>query len=137
MILQSYRLITMLRVFDPQLPPVHAAQAAGPYGTPTVKQDITIILEQDLVRKARILAKERGRTLGELLAEELERLVGDAEAIEAKAREAGVAAAEQPKRRKPDFQKLLEISARVAALPVLDSREPDEIIGYDEHGLPR
>ena len=26
--------------------------------------------------------------------------------------------------------------ARLAPLPVLDPRTPDEIIGYDEHGLP-
>jgi antitoxin VapB len=25
---------------------------------------------------------------------------------------------------------------RVDALPVLDARSPDEILGYDEHGLP-
>ena len=31
---------------------------------------------------------------------------------------------------------LLEIGARCAALPVLDGRTPDEILGYDEHGLP-
>jgi antitoxin VapB len=29
-----------------------------------------------------------------------------------------------------------EIQRRVAALPVLDSRTPEEIIGYDENGLP-
>ena len=28
------------------------------------------------------------------------------------------------------------IVARVAALPVLDDRSADDIIGYDEHGLP-
>lgn len=28
------------------------------------------------------------------------------------------------------------ISVRCAALPVLDGRSPDEILGYDEHGLP-
>lgn len=28
------------------------------------------------------------------------------------------------------------IQAMVAALPVLDHRTPDEIVGYDEHGLP-
>lgn len=28
------------------------------------------------------------------------------------------------------------IQERVAKLPVLDDRTPDEIIGYDEHGLP-
>jgi antitoxin VapB len=29
-----------------------------------------------------------------------------------------------------------EIMRRVDALPVLDSRSEDEILGYDEHGLP-
>lgn len=29
------------------------------------------------------------------------------------------------------------IAARCASLPVLDSRSPDEILGYDEDGLPR
>lgn len=28
------------------------------------------------------------------------------------------------------------IQERVARLPVLDPRSPDEILGYDEHGLP-
>ena len=32
---------------------------------------------------------------------------------------------------------LAEILRRVDQLPVLDRRRPDEIIGYDEHGLPR
>lgn len=31
---------------------------------------------------------------------------------------------------------LEEILDRVDRLPVLDSRGPDEILGYDEHGLP-
>lgn len=31
---------------------------------------------------------------------------------------------------------LLEIGRRDAALPDLDPRTPDEILGYDEHGLP-
>ena len=30
-----------------------------------------------------------------------------------------------------------EIAERCAALPVLDPRSPDEILGYDETGLPR
>ena len=29
-----------------------------------------------------------------------------------------------------------EIALRCASLPVLDSRNPDEILGYDEDGLP-
>ncbi len=32
---------------------------------------------------------------------------------------------------------LLAIGRRCAALPDLDTRTADEIIGYDEHGLPR
>jgi antitoxin VapB len=31
---------------------------------------------------------------------------------------------------------LLEIGQRCAALPDLDTRTADEILGYDEHGLP-
>jgi antitoxin VapB len=30
-----------------------------------------------------------------------------------------------------------EIATRCAALPVLDARQPDDIIGYDQHGIPR
>jgi virulence-associated protein VagC len=30
-----------------------------------------------------------------------------------------------------------EIARHCASLPVLDSRPTDEILGYDEHGLPR
>ena len=33
--------------------------------------------------------------------------------------------------------KIRRIQERLAALPVLDDRSADEIIGYDEHGLPR
>jgi antitoxin VapB len=33
-------------------------------------------------------------------------------------------------------QELSEIRARCSAWPVLDSRPPDEILGYDETGLP-
>ena len=41
-------------------------------------------------------------------------------------------------RRKPGaIKKLLDLAAEVATYPVLDDRTPDEIIGYDEHGLPR
>lgn len=31
---------------------------------------------------------------------------------------------------------IAEIQAHFAGLPVLDDRSPDEIIGYDENGLP-
>lgn len=32
---------------------------------------------------------------------------------------------------------LEEIARHAASLPVLDDRTPDEILDYDEHGLPR
>ena len=31
---------------------------------------------------------------------------------------------------------LLKIARRCACRPILDDRSPDEILGYDEHGLP-
>jgi antitoxin VapB len=41
----------------------------------------------------------------------------------------------RPARRLADD--LDEIARRCASLPVLDSRTPDEILGYDDRGLPR
>ncbi len=35
------------------------------------------------------------------------------------------------------FEKIMAIARRCSAKPLLDPRTPDEIIGYDEHGLPR
>ncbi|MGA3026806.1 MAG: type II toxin-antitoxin system VapB family antitoxin [Bryobacteraceae bacterium] len=32
---------------------------------------------------------------------------------------------------------VMEIAQRIAARPNLDPRSPDEIIGYDEQGIPR
>jgi len=34
-------------------------------------------------------------------------------------------------------EQLEEIGARCAALPDHDTRSPEEIIGFDEHGIPR
>jgi len=34
-------------------------------------------------------------------------------------------------------EELLGISDRCAALPDFDTRSPEEILGFDEHGLPR
>jgi antitoxin VapB len=44
---------------------------------------------------------------------------------------------ERQRRGKIVLSQLEEILHRVDQLPVLDSRTPDEIIGYDEQGLPR
>ena len=34
-------------------------------------------------------------------------------------------------------EQIEDLLRRVDELPTLDSRSPDEILGYDEHGLPR
>jgi antitoxin VapB len=73
-------------------------------------------------RLARLVAKETGESLtgaiDQALRERLARL--------------------KRKQRAPDLiEQLHEIARRVKALPVLDDRTPDEILGYDENGLPR
>jgi antitoxin VapB len=40
-------------------------------------------------------------------------------------------------RRRRLREELREIGERCFALPTLDNRPPEEIIGYDERGLPR
>jgi antitoxin VapB len=39
--------------------------------------------------------------------------------------------------KRPLADELDEIARHCASLPVRDSRPPDQILGYDEHGLPR
>ena len=34
-------------------------------------------------------------------------------------------------------RRMRELAASFRALPVVEDRSPDEIVGYDEHGLPR
>lgn len=41
------------------------------------------------------------------------------------------------KRAKGRKERLREISLHCASLPDLDTRSPDQILDYDEHGLPR
>ena len=38
--------------------------------------------------------------------------------------------------RKPLVEELNKLALSYASQPVLDSRDPDEILGYDENGLP-
>lgn len=40
------------------------------------------------------------------------------------------------KRRRSVADRLDEIARHCASLPILDQRSPDEILGYDEQGLP-
>lgn len=80
------------------------------------------IKNQETERLARLVAKEAGESLTDAiqqaLRERLDRL--------RRKRNARVLA-----------ERLRDIVRRVHALPTLDSRPADEIIGYDENGVPR
>lgn len=79
------------------------------------------IKDREADRLARELAKQTGETLTEAVTNALrERL----------------ARAHRRHRGRRLADELDEIAKRCAALPVLDARHPDEILGYDDHGLP-
>lgn len=42
-----------------------------------------------------------------------------------------------PRKGRVDRKKLAEVLAYFDSLPVVDPRTPDEIIGYDENGVPK
>ena len=81
-----------------------------------------IIKNMETERLAREIAAKAGESLteaiGRALRERLERM-------------------KKERRNQLLSGQLQEILRRVDQLPVLDSRTPDEILGYDEHGLPR
>lgn len=70
---------------------------------------------------ARLLAFERGESLTDAILEALE---------------ARLAALRNGPKHERDFALIDRLGARVAALPDLDPRKADEILGYDETGLP-
>ena len=79
------------------------------------------IKDPETDRLVRALAAETGESITEAVAtavrERLDRVQGS--------------------RRAPDLvEAIRSIAERGAALPVLDARSPEEILGYDEHGLP-
>lgn len=79
------------------------------------------IKDPEADRLARELARRTGETLTEAITraidERLQRLRG-----------------QRPQR---DLAEELDaIAERCGALPVLDERTPDEILGYDDHGVP-
>lgn len=80
------------------------------------------IRNSETERLVRAVAKETGESLTQAIEQSLrERL-------------------ERLQRRRPAalaLQKLTDILRRVDDLPEKDKRSPDEILGYDENGLPR
>jgi antitoxin VapB len=89
-------------------------------------------------RLARELAEKTGASIDDAVAKALRRAVLDQmrEAIErdAKREPTRFPTDEESKRRIHAVIK--EAQERFAKLPVLDDRSPDELLGYDEWGLP-
>jgi antitoxin VapB len=87
----------------------------------------TLPADPETERLAKEVAKAKGKSVAAIVRD----------AIEASAREPGLLIARpswlSPAKRR---QRLLEISERSAARPILDPRTPDEILGYDDRGLP-
>lgn len=80
------------------------------------------IKNEETERLARLVAKEAGESL--------------TQAIEQSLRERFERLRRQ-RRMKVLSDSIDEIFRRVDAMPTLDTRPEDEILGYDEHGLPR
>jgi antitoxin VapB len=87
----------------------------------------TLPADPETERLAQKVAKAKGKPLSDVVRD----------AIEASAREAGLLIA-RPSKLSPDEKRKrgVAISDRSAARPILDARTPDEILGYDERGLP-
>jgi antitoxin VapB len=85
---------------------------------------IALSVDSETAHLAWELARATGKPLQTILRE----------AIEKTAIAEGVV---PPRRRRVDMNKIREILARIDALPVRDPRSADEIIGYNEFGLPR
>lgn len=52
------------------------------------KQNLTVQLDKEIIRKAKVLAAKRGTSVGGLLASQIEKMVGDDEAYESARRTA-------------------------------------------------
>jgi antitoxin VapB len=80
------------------------------------------IKDPDTERLARDLARRTGESI----------TTATRKALEERLRRVG-----SPRTQLLLLDDLAAIRRRCAELPVLDRREPDDIMGYDEHGLPR
>lgn len=87
---------------------------------------VTLPVDPETERLARKLAEATGEPLPEIVRR----------AIEAEAAKAGVTAPARLPRNEL-LARMINITHGFASLPVLDERPPDEIIGYNERGLPQ
>lgn len=82
---------------------------------------MTLQIPTEVDQLARLVAIKTGKTPDAVVKE----------AVEARAEALGVSTA----RRRPfDEAKVRAIIERVSALPILDTRSDDEVLGYNEHG---
>lgn len=80
------------------------------------------IKDPETDRLARALAEATGESITEAIRRALEeRLVRESERVSVE-------------RMRTDVRRVQE---RIASLPVLDSRSADDLLGYDEHGVPK
>jgi antitoxin VapB len=85
-----------------------------------------LLLDDELHQRLREIAAQRGISMGALIREAIDEKLSNAQDARGRALKARGLAAE-----------LDAIALRCAALPVLDERPEEEILGYDEQGLPR
>ena len=88
---------------------------------------VTIELTEGAGKLASKVANKRGLSIEQAVEE----------AIAESARKAGLLEERAMPSKEEIIRKLDELSREFAALPVLDTRSIDEIIGYDEFGVPR
>ena len=87
---------------------------------------MTIQITHEIEQLARLVASKTGQTRDDIIKE----------AVEARALAAGVSVA-RPRRTAMEIeQRLKQVAERVAALPILDDRSADDIIGYNASGVP-
>jgi antitoxin VapB len=86
----------------------------------------TLPADPETERLARDIAKATGKPLPVVVKE----------AIAAKAEAAGVQNGGEGGNKRLNFDRLNAIIERSASRPILDARTPDEIVGYNEHGIP-
>lgn len=87
----------------------------------------TIELSGDFEVLASTVARKRGLTIEQVIRE----------AIAESARKAGLLDESAKRSKEEIIRQLDELSREFVALPVHDTRSIDEIIGYDEFGVPR
>ncbi len=86
------------------------------------------ITNEDVVRMIRELAERRGVSLDEAVRQAVEREVAHTPPAPLRER--------SPEEAAELYEKLMAIARRAHARPVLNDLSEDEILGYDEHGIP-